>query len=521
MPGIKKNKKYDWTVMLYCYPLDKVFDQPFETLLYNLGKKSKSKNVKILGQIYSKRNVYALGIRDTASRIEVNSHGDVILVDHFQGRGIDISSTESLADFMSWCRRKAPAKNYLLAIWDHGGCFYLFDSYETKMMSMPSKFKMENVYKTALIKKLYKSSPGRKKKYGYWFLAESSKNLSTSLKINRCINLTRRFEVPDENYSDKPKLIITNNRVGKYRLALIVPEKLTPHFIETTIREPLDALRFSLHNENSTGSLMVKEIKEAITISFPGKKVGNILFIACCMQILETAYELKDVCDFITASEDLMDFKVLENINSFEKLVKKPLQKPKDLAMQLVKDFPGYISGLVEQLGTLSSVQTSKIKDLAIQIDGLADYLISNRAKLKSTVKAARNKCRYFSWLTKFCNIDFIWFLKNLHFATSDKKLKMLITEIINHTMHDPFLKQPTADKLVVSSFAGDARKGDLTKESYGAHGFTIFFPKNINEFRNSGLFDFYTPGSPDILSFVTEHKWADFLTAYDFIGPL
>jgi hypothetical protein len=128
----------------------------------------KTKNVKILGQYYYSKEVVDLGNRKTTNRFEIDSVGFKELDDAFYRSDINISSSATLSEFMDWCKIEAPAKTYLLVVWDHGGCFFLFEPNNRAEPSTPPRFKMEFVDKNTLMESTTGQTGERNMDIGFW-----------------------------------------------------------------------------------------------------------------------------------------------------------------------------------------------------------------------------------------------------------------------------------------------------------------------------------------------------------------
>lgn len=112
-----------------------------------------------------------------------------------------------------------------------------------------------------------------------------------------------------------------------------------------------------------------------------GKKIDVLGFDCCLMANTEVAYELKDVANYIVASEESEGGNGWPYHNVLNEKVLKGLQEALDTKLTITpeafaKKIVGNASGVQSDLPTMSSIDTSKMGDVAKAVDGFANAII-------------------------------------------------------------------------------------------------------------------------------------------------
>ncbi len=140
-----------------------------------------------------------------------------------------------------------------------------------------------------------------------------------------------------------------------------------------------------------------------------GKKIDVLGFDCCLMANTEVAYELKDVADFIVASEEseggngwpyhnVLNESVLKNLQ--DALAKKLTISPEAFAKKIV----GNASGVQQDLPTMSSIDTSKMNGVATAIDGFAKAIIDgDSGDILRNISKRTEKFSEFKDIYHFC----------------------------------------------------------------------------------------------------------------------
>lgn len=196
------------------------------------------------------------------------------------------------------------------------------------------------------------------------------------------------------------------DNLGNFNMA--DPKSLTDFIVWGTKNFPSDHLAVMLgsHGGGTMGAvaddgshafMSPQQIKQAFADAekITGKKVDILGFDCCLMANTEVAYELKDVADYIVASEEseggngwpytaVLSEKVLSKLQ--EALASKISIDPKAFAEKIIAD-----TGTVQQdLPTMSTVDTSKMDNVAQTLNGLANAILANDTDKKSLLDITR-----------------------------------------------------------------------------------------------------------------------------------
>ncbi|QZT39018.1 hypothetical protein K5X82_08985 [Halosquirtibacter xylanolyticus] len=174
-----------------------------------------------------------------------------------------------------------------------------------------------------------------------------------------------------------------------------------------------------------------------------------ILFDACLMGDIEVISELKDICNYIAASTDL----ILEDGYPYNQFMKAITNKNDDLETRLVKACETYIHYYInqektsKQFGTLSLYKTSEV-----------DRLIQTMNHIISTSYMNYNNLFYNGEIEFFNHTPFKDFMKTVeaHFTEAEcTKLKQSISQMVIYTKNVDILlgRSKAEDHCGISMF--------------------------------------------------------------------
>jgi hypothetical protein len=151
------------------------------------------------------------------------------------------------------------------------------------------------------------------------------------------------------------------------------------------------------------GMMKPQDIKKAIADAeeITGKKLDIVGFDCCLMANTEVAYELKDVANFLVASEETEGgygwpyHKVLHEdaIAKLQEALRNKINLPPD---QFVKKIIGDFATVPQDLPTMSSVDLGKMGDVAQKMDAFAKAIIDTQVPM-SDLKSIAYQTESFS----------------------------------------------------------------------------------------------------------------------------
>jgi hypothetical protein len=212
------------------------------------------------------------------------------------------------------------------------------------------------------------------------------------------------------------------------------------------------------------------------------QRVDIIGFDACLMGMVEVCYELKDVTNYVVASELLIPGLGWPYTNLMT-YVSNNNPGPEQLCSELVKE---YVASYPKTTVQMSAVNENRIPELATSLNNFAGALILNISTYQEVIAGARgaSQQQVMGTVANYYFIDLYKFAKL--FGSSGS--------------------QDLMDKLKAAVFAEahSTKVGNLDSKEFGL---TIYFPPNIQKYSQS-----YADNVPN---FVTDTTWVHFLMTY------
>jgi hypothetical protein len=139
-----------------------------------------------------------------------------------------------------------------------------------------------------------------------------------------------------------------------------------------------------------------QELRSAIASGMgKGRKLDVLGMDACLMNMLEVAYELKDVANFQVGSEQTEPGQGWPYSPILKQLAAKPAMAPADLAKLIVAQYrKSYVSGGIDT--TQSALDLSRISAAASAVDALAGALLADLKNLGGQILLARQSALSF-----------------------------------------------------------------------------------------------------------------------------
>lgn len=236
--------------------------------------------------------------------------------------------------------------------------------------------------------------------------------------------------------------------------------------------------------------LRMTEINQTLT-DFGG--VDIIMFTACTMGAVESAYELRDCADVYISNENLAVYFYWNKVFDFicSELECNPSVSNHELGRLIIewmdKDKKGHAQYGYMEYWSSSAIRTDKLAALAGSIDDLALGYMSDPSHFKALVDAAGENVPYFS----NCNsVDMNSLLTCIYDAEDDAEMKMNISNVMDRL----------SEAVIAESHFSKYRN---------MKGVSIFLP------NEAGAADIEYYAHPIIgLDFVTDTSWDEFLYA-------
>lgn len=346
---------------------------------------------------------------------------------------------ETLASFADWARKKFPAERYMLIIWSHG-----------------------DGWRRPITEESFFGNP-------------KAAAQARQLAVAEAEDLLKRGQ-------------ITDAKLASLNLALTS--------VETQYRT------ISEDETNHSDKLYVREIQDALEHVFGDKGGLDVIgFDACLMQMIETAYAMRNVAGVMVGSEELEPSDGWSYESWLQALVDKPNQDGIAISKLMVKAYEKtYQSD--EPATTLSAINlaNNNIDQLAEAVSLLAkDLTIRLDAELPA-ITEARDNCNVFAPARRYHGIDLHRFCSQLDRPGVSTQLRTRARKVMS-----------LLEALVIDNYAGKSRQG-----RFGSRGLAIYFPANKEVYELDPYRCAYRDDNEVyVVLFVKEQLWDNFLHAY------
>lgn len=277
-------------------------------------------------------------------------------------------------------------------------------------------------------------------------------------------------------------------------------EKLEERAVRATRERAFDTgvARAIAWDDTDNDKLYMKEVQQALEAakqrleerSNTAVKIDVTGFDACLMGMVEIAYAVRNVGNWVVGSEDNEPGDGWPYDTILSDVVATPSMMPEDLAALIVSKYgSAYTSGI-----TQSSVDIAKLTNLTAKINNFTAKATSEWAKLK---EARTNARQYHPGGPSYWGVDLRDFADEVYNRVSAPDIKNAALELRNAV--DDFVSAESHS----SNMAG----------SYGA---AIYFPPSLSAFNNDPDHSGYEDSNTFMpVDFVKHHQWDNWLQDY------
>ena len=189
------------------------------------------------------------------------------------------------------------------------------------------------------------------------------------------------------------------------------------------------------------------------------KKIDIIGFDACLMGMMEVAYQLKDHAELLVASEELEPGKGWDYTAIVNYLVENPLASNEAISQEIIRSFIDSYADQTSLKVTLSTVRTSKLKNVASLMNHFAHNILRKESNVRGALLSIVDSSETFDYQ----NNEQIY--RDLtHFITLTKE----------HYVDDVEIVQSAENLLVALE---EAIIHNETKNLENAHGLSVYLP--------------------------------------------
>ncbi|MBE9505503.1 MAG: hypothetical protein IMY84_01690, partial [Chloroflexi bacterium] len=222
---------------------------------------------------------------------------------------------------------------------------------------------------------------------------------------------------------------------------------------------------------------------------------------ACLMGMLEVAYALRNVADYVVASEDLEpgDGWPYDTILTDLRAAIGPTSScsPRELAALIVTD---YVDSYPSSNGiTQASVDVSRLAAVASAVDAFTNVATSEWGAIQTARNASPD---YHPWGNSYWGVDLRAFANRVHQQASSAQIKAAALDLRN----------------AVDAFVDEEGH---SPDSAGSHGVAIYFPPTSAAFLSDPDHNGYVQSNTFMpVDFVKFHNWDEWLQDYYSNAP-
>jgi hypothetical protein len=270
------------------------------------------------------------------------------------------------------------------------------------------------------------------------------------------------------------------------------------------------------YDETSQDQLYNRKIQNSLTALLGGAKLDVIGFDACLMSMIETAYAMRNVAQFMVGSEELEPGPGWNYSLFAAQLEANPSMGARDMAIMSVDAYRsnyGPDTDGDDPNTTMSALDLSQLDQLASAVSALADSLRANLSQVKPQIIAARAQCKTYAPnpysehppRDYFFHVDLACVAANLS-AARIPKVSPAATKVVN-----------AINSTVIENYVGIARQ-----DGYGSKGIAIYFPVSGTQYKNDEFAEngYEKSNTNNPVEFVQTQHWSDFLKSYFLAVP-
>ncbi|MBI5835506.1 MAG: hypothetical protein HZB16_24650 [Armatimonadetes bacterium] len=267
-------------------------------------------------------------------------------------------------------------------------------------------------------------------------------------------------------------------------------------------RGPSRAARGILYSDTFPAYLHNEDMATALTAT---ERIDLLMMDACNMQMAEVAYQVRGVCDYVVASQDVMPSTGYPYQQILAPLLANPSRTPSQVASDIVAAYTTAAYANSSQWGlTHSVVRCDKMAPLAT---ALASYCAALRAKdgtYHTAIANAREATQTFDGgePADYGSVrDLVDFVQRVSTGTGDSQLTTTGNAVI-----------AAVSQAVVAEAHVNSNASGAPSES-GAHGLSIYLPNNAA----GSSYDAWSLLRTDYLkqAFASPSGWAAWLDAF------
>jgi len=254
------------------------------------------------------------------------------------------------------------------------------------------------------------------------------------------------------------------------------------------------------HDEETGHVIYNRDLADSLKSLLGKERLDVISFDACLMGMIETAYAMREVADFMVASEELEPGAGWNYSRVLGRLVPSPGIDGRELARRIVDAYSEEYGDV--RLTALSAVSLLEAEPTADAISRLGEAAEKALNQKRGALESARRRCRPYGAAVQLTNsVDIACIVDGM---LASKELGALHAEARE--------VRSALGKMVVLNYVSKR----MAKEGPGGAGLAIYFPPSAHAYLGDPDHDGYeeTPARYAV-EFVERKSWARFIRKY------
>jgi hypothetical protein len=262
----------------------------------------------------------------------------------------------------------------------------------------------------------------------------------------------------------------------------------------------------AISNDDDFGTVLYnRDMQESLAGVVAPQRLDVIGFDACLMAMIETAYAVRGLADYIVASEELEPGTGWNYQRWLGPLVQKPEMTAQELSAVVVNAYKEQYGDIF--MTTLSAVRVVNLPGLVDAVNRLSTRLSGALPQQQAAIRDARRQCKPYGTAVGMRNgVD----------------IGCVADAIVGSATLGPFHTEArTVRAALTAAVTANYASRRMTK-GFGSFGMSFYFPTNIDDHRRDPDHAGYESHNTLMpVEYVHKEQWAPFLWKYLELPPV
>jgi hypothetical protein len=483
----------EWTVMVFMNG-DNDLEYGLDATMSQLAKFDYSSDVNVIAEVdRCPGGLVTQPDWDTTRRFKL-AKNESLVSNAQELNEQDMCDRSTLKTFIQDTVANYPAKKYALIIWGHGDG-WRFQNAEPRILTSGQTTALKAEYGAEFRKVMQMKSSISNSKIGIDRLPGGGENSWQTTKGMSSQKLGSN-RVQREHFNPAHLQMFRREGSGQTR-QLMVDEPKVP---DPTVSLPNPFRSCTSDYSAPRDRFYNAEISQAIAEGMGGMKLEIVAFDACYMGMVETAYQLRLVANYLVASQEVESGSGWSYTKFMRALLQNPAMSGRDFATNIVQSYQAVVDDTPNR--TLSAVDLSFVQDFANAFDAMAKGMRLDLATNRDAYVTARKDIVTFGFIRS----------QALGGIDTGRLFERLLAYVPSESIKEKVrIAQAAYQRLIV-----DKVQDDQALQQTGASGLSIYFPKSAIDFNNGTDQSAYRRGETNYpVAFVDDNDWSQFLLDY------